>query len=154
LKSTQKCLWYGLMKIWFILGHSKVHHSFLVNVFLTIFLHIYIYIIKYWVPIIYPKWNSCTKMHVYRGTNSKLIHIFQLQKLNIIYLVYICCNFFYKCFLLQVENLNLATNLKFYYYYAMLITWKCMPLYKKLDYNTKNEPPYFATKYQNWSNNT
>ncbi len=52
--------------------------------------------------------------------------------------------YFYRC-LLRVENLNLATNLENYYLYAILITCKCMPLCKKLDYDTKNEPPYFAT---------
>jgi hypothetical protein len=61
-------------------------------------------------------------MHVYRGTNSKPIYIFQLQKSNI-YLVYICCNF-YRCFILQVGNLNLATNLENIRFYAMLIAWK------------------------------
>ncbi len=40
MKSTQKWLWYGLMKIWLILGHSKVHNVFLVYFFLAIFLHI------------------------------------------------------------------------------------------------------------------
>jgi hypothetical protein len=43
-------------------------------------------------------------MHVYRGTNSKPIHIFQLKKSITIYLVYICCNFFYRSILLQVEK--------------------------------------------------
>jgi hypothetical protein len=65
-------------------------------------------------------------MHVYKSTNSKLIHIFQLQKFIIIYLVYICCNFLNICFLLQVDNLNLAKN---------------------LDYDVKNEPPYLATTF-------
>jgi hypothetical protein len=37
---------------------------------------------------------------------------FQLQKSITIYLVYICCNFFYRHLLFQVENLNIATNLK------------------------------------------
>ncbi len=31
-------------------------------------------------------------MHVYKDTNNKLVHIFQLQKSITIYLVYICCN--------------------------------------------------------------
>jgi hypothetical protein len=84
-------------------------------------------------------------MHVYGGTNNKLVHIFQLQKSITIYLVCICCNFFYRCFVLQIDNQNLATNLENYYFYAMLIACKCTPLYKKLDYDTKNEPPYLAT---------
>ncbi len=84
-------------------------------------------------------------MHVHKGTNNKLVHIFQLQKSITIYLVYICCNFFYRCHLLQVNNLNLVTNLRNYYFYAMLITCKCTPFCKKLDYDAKSEPPYFAT---------
>ncbi len=51
---------------------------------------------------------------------------------------------FYRC-LFQVENLNLATNLETNCFYAMLITCKCIPFYKKLDCNTKSEPPYLAT---------
>jgi hypothetical protein len=34
-----KILWYELMKIWLILGHSKVHNFFFVNFFLAIVLH-------------------------------------------------------------------------------------------------------------------
>ncbi len=59
--------------------------------------------------------------------------------------MYICCNFFYKCHLLQVDNLNLATNLKNYGFYAMLIACKCTPLCKKLNCKAKNEPTYLAT---------
>ncbi len=80
-------------------------------------------------------------MHVYKGTNSKPIHIFQLQKFIIIYLVYVCC----KLFFIQVENLNLATNLENYYFYAMLIACKCMPFCKTLNCDAKNEPPYLVT---------
>jgi hypothetical protein len=60
-----------------------------------------------------------------------------IQKSITIYFVYICCNFLERCLFLQVENLNLTINLKNYCFYAMLITCKCMPLYKKLDYDTK-----------------
>jgi hypothetical protein len=42
-------------------------------------------------------------MHVYRGTNIKLIHIFQLQKFVIIYLVYICCNCFIDVFFFKLK---------------------------------------------------
>jgi hypothetical protein len=87
-------------------------------------------------------------MHVYRGINNKLVHIFQLQKSIIIYLVYICYSFLNCFFLLQVNNLNLATNLENYYFYAMLITWKCTPLCKKLICDAKSEPPYLATTLQ------
>jgi hypothetical protein len=78
------------------LSHLKVHNFFLVNFFSAIFSHIYIlFVLTYHIldPIIYPKKNSYTKMHVYRGINNKLVYIFQLQKSNTIYLVYICCNF-------------------------------------------------------------
>jgi hypothetical protein len=83
-------------------------------------------------------------MHVYRGTNNKLVHIFQLQKSITIYLMYRCYNVFYR-YLFQVENLYLATNLENYYFHVMLITCKCMSFCKKLDHDAKNEPPYFAT---------
>ncbi len=53
----------------------------------------------------------------------------------------------FKYILLQVENLNIATNLENYCFYAMLIACKCMPLCKKLDYNAKSEPPYLATTH-------
>jgi hypothetical protein len=49
--------------------------------------------------------------------------------------------------LLQVENLNLATNLEDYYFNAMLIACKCMPLCKKMDYNAKNEALYLTTTH-------
>jgi hypothetical protein len=136
------------MKIWLILSHSKVHKCFLVIFFLVILLTYVSFVFKYHIlshynisqiKFIYK--NAC----IYRGTNNKPIHIFQLQKLITIYLVYKCCNLFIRCIFRQVVNLNLATNLKNYCFYAMLITWKCMPLWKKLNYNTKNEPPYLAT---------
>jgi len=47
--------------------------------------------------------------------------------------------------LLQVDNLNVVTNLEKYCFYAMLIICKCMPLCKKLNYDAKSEPPYLAT---------
>ncbi len=55
---------------------------------------------------------------------------------------------FYRYFLLQIESLNVATNFDNYCFYAMLITCKCMPLYKKLDCDAKSEPPYFATTHE------
>ncbi len=55
---------------------------------------------------------------------------------------------FYTCLLLQVGNLNLVTNLKNYRFYAMLIACKCMPLWQKLNCDTKSEPPYLATTYR------
>ncbi len=55
--------------------------------------------------------------------------------------------FFNRC-LLQVDNSNLATNLKKYYFYTMLIACKCTPLYKTLDCDAKSEPPYLATTHQ------
>jgi hypothetical protein len=52
--------------------------------------------------------------------------------------------FCFRCLLFQVDNLNLASNLE-NYFYAMLTTCKCMPFYKKLDFDTKSEPLYLAT---------
>ncbi len=57
--------------------------------------------------------------------------------------------FYYRCLLFQVENLNIATNLKTYCFYVMFITCKCTPLCKKLDCDTKDEPPYLATTLYN-----
>jgi hypothetical protein len=48
-------------------------------------------------------------------------------------------------FFFQVDNQNLVTNLENCYFYAMLITCKCMPFCKKLDHNTKSELLYLAT---------
>jgi hypothetical protein len=59
-------------------------------------------------------------MHVYKGTNSKPVHIFQLQKFIIIWYIYLVI-ILYRCLFFQVDNLNLITNLKNYYFYAMLI---------------------------------
>ncbi len=60
--------------------------------------------------------------------------------------------FLNRCFLLHIDNLNVATNLKNYCSYVMLITFKCTPLHKKLDCNAKNEPSYLATTllYKCW----
>jgi hypothetical protein len=79
-------------------------------------------------------------MHVYRGTNNKPIHIFQLKSP----LLYIWCIYvaivFNRCLFLQVGNLNLGTNLENYYFYIMLIACKCTPLCKKLDCDAKSDP--------------
>jgi hypothetical protein len=83
-------------------------------------------------------------MHVYSGPNNKLIHIFQFQKSITIYLGIYVAIFLNKS-LLQVNNQYLATNLENYYFYSMLVSCKCTPLCKKLDYNVKSEPPYLAT---------
>jgi len=156
LKSTQNWLWYGFMKIWLnVLGHSKVHNFFLVKFFLTFFLHIYVlFVLTY--HILSPYKISQIKFihNVYSGPNNKLIHIFQFQKSITIYLAYICCKFLNKCIFLQVNNLYLATNLENYYFYAMLVSCKCMPLCKNMDYDIKNEPPYIATTLQFATHNT
>jgi hypothetical protein len=64
-------------------------------------------------------------------------------------LFYIWCiyivTFFYIVTFLQVDNLNPIANLENYCFYAMLITCKCTPLCKKLDYDAKSEPPYLTT---------
>ncbi len=144
MKSTQKWLWYGLMKIWFILGHSKVHNFFLAKIFFNnFFAHIFFSFNISYIKSLYNIINEIhtNKMHVYKGTNNKPIHIFQHQK-SIFW--YISCKFFYKCLFFQVNNLNLITSLKNYCFYGMLITWKCAPLCKILECNPKSESPYFA----------
>ncbi len=89
-------------------------------------------------------------MHVYRGTNKIANQsIFFNFKSPLLYIWCICVAILFCECLLHVENLNLATNLENYCYYAMLIACKCMPLYKKLDCDTKNEPPYLATNNLN-----
>ncbi len=64
-------------------------------------------------------------------------------------LLYMWCIYvviiFNRGFVLQVDYINLATNLENCCFYAMLIACECTPLYKKLDCNVKNEPPYIAT---------
>jgi hypothetical protein len=50
-----------------------------------------------------------------------------------------------KCLLLQGGNINLATNLKKYCFYDMLIACKCTPVCKQLGCEPKNDPPYLAT---------
>jgi len=66
-------------------------------------------------------------------------------------LLYIWCIyvviFLNICVFLQVDNLNLSTSLKNYSFYAMLITCKCTPFYKKLDCDVKSEPPYLVTTF-------
>jgi hypothetical protein len=142
LKSTQKWLWYGLMKIWLILGHWKVH-----NFFLTIFLHIcfFCFNISYIKSLYYIPNKIYTQKCMYIKTQTTNWSIFFNFKSP---LLYIWCIYFVilknRC-LLQVDNLNLITNFKKYYFYVMLIICKCMPFYKKLDCNAKNEPPYLAT---------
>jgi hypothetical protein len=77
--------------------------------------------------------------------NQSIIFNFKSLLLYIWY-IYVAI-FFYRCLLFQVENLNVATNLENYNFYVMLITCKCTTLCKKLDCDTKNEPPYFATTW-------
>ncbi len=55
--------------------------------------------------------------------------------------------FFYRCLILQVENLNLATNLENYCFYAMLVTCKCTTLCKKMNCDAKSESPYLTTTF-------
>jgi hypothetical protein len=50
------------------------------------------------------------KMYLYKATNKRPIHGFQLQKSNILYLENICYNFYANVFFTQVENFNSITN--------------------------------------------
>ncbi len=45
----------------------------------------------------------------------------------------------YRCLFIQVDNLNIITNLENYWFYGMLIT------HKKLDCDAKNEWPFGTT---------
>jgi hypothetical protein len=38
----------------------------------------------------------------------------------------------YKCFPIQIENINLITNLSYCWFYGMLIACRCITFYKKL----------------------
>jgi hypothetical protein len=76
-------------------------------------------------------------------TNHSKIFNFKSSLLYIWY-IYVAI-FFYRCLFFQVGNLNLATNLENYCFYAMLIACKCTPLCKKLNCNAKSEPPYLVT---------
>jgi len=76
-------------------------------------------------------------------TNQSIFFNFKSPLLYIWY-IYVTKKI-YKFFLLQVKNINLATNLKNYYFYVMLIACKRMPLCKKLDHDAKSEPPYLIT---------
>ncbi len=49
--------------------------------------------------------NLSTKMYLYKIAYWSLIHIFQLQKLIILYLVYIYYNFLYEYFLFKLKIL-------------------------------------------------
>jgi hypothetical protein len=70
-------------------------------------------------------------MHVYRGSNNKLVHVFNFKSpLLYIWCIYVAI-LFNKCLIIQVDNLNLATNLENYCLYAMLIACNCTPLCKK-----------------------
>jgi hypothetical protein len=79
--------------------------------------------------------------------NQSIIFNFKSLLLYIwcIYVVIVLIDVFF----LQVENLNLATNLENYYFYAMLIACKCTTFCKKMDCDTKSEAPYLATTFNN-----
>jgi hypothetical protein len=50
-------------------------------------------------------------MYLYQATNKRLVHIFQLQKSNTLYLDNTCYIFLCICLNIQVENLNSLENL-------------------------------------------
>jgi len=60
-----------------------------------------------------------------KTTNQSIFFNFK-SPLLYIWCIYVTM-FFYRCLILQVENLNLTTNLENYCFYVMLITRKCMP---------------------------
>ncbi len=61
-------------------------------------------------------------MTIMKSTSKVHYYIFGVYMLHL----------FYTCLFLQVDNLNLATNLKTYCFYAMLIACKCKPFCKKI----------------------
>ncbi len=82
-------------------------------------------------------------MYIEAQTINQSIFFYFKSPLLYIWCIYVTI-FFNIFFLLQVDNLNLATNLENYCFKTLLIACKCTPLCKKLDCNVKNEPPYFA----------
>jgi hypothetical protein len=148
LKSTQKWLWYGLMKIWLILGHSKVHNFFWLNFLKHFFCTYVLFVLTN--HILCPYNISQRKLHTQKCMYIKA----QIVNQSIFFnfkspLLYILCTYvviiFYRCFFFQVDNLYLATNLENDCFYSMLRACKYMPLCKKLDCDAKSEPPYLAT---------
>jgi hypothetical protein len=77
-------------------------------------------------------------MHVYKTTSLKIVLIFQLQKSIVIYLVYTCCSFFYRCVFIQVENFNIFTNLAFYFVLWHINNTQLHDICKKLQCNAKS----------------
>jgi len=55
-----------------------------------------------------------TKNPYIKKHRQKNIYIFQFQMSIIIYLMHICYNIFYRILKIQVDNLNLTTNLTYY----------------------------------------
>ncbi len=59
-------------------------------------------------------------MHEYISTNNKPVHIFNFKSpLLYIWWIYVVI-FLNRCLFLQVDNLNVATNLENYFFYVML----------------------------------
>ncbi len=127
------------MEVWLILGHSKVHSSFLVKSFLAFFLHIcsFCFNISYIESLshIPNKIHTQKCMYIKAQTRNQSIYFNFKSPLLYIWCIYVAI-FKNRCLLL-----NLTTH---YCFYVMLITCKCMPLYKKIDWHTKNQPPYLT----------
>jgi hypothetical protein len=90
-------------------------------------------------------------MYIEAQTTNQSIFFNLKSPLLYVWCIYVIV-FLNKCHFLQVENQDLATNLENYYFYAMLIKCKCMPLYKKLDCDAKKwttllyKPPSMGVK--------
>jgi hypothetical protein len=78
----------------------------------NIFSHIF-FVLTYHILNLYKisQMNSYTKMHVYGGTNNEPIHNFKFKSPLLLFGVCML-QFFNRCLLLQVDDLNLATILK------------------------------------------
>jgi hypothetical protein len=79
-------------------------------------------------------------MHKY-----KINQFFKIQKFIGIYLV---LHFKNKCLGIQVDNLNLVTNLAYCWFHDVSITCKYTTLCKKLHYDIGSEPTYLTTNPQ------
>ncbi len=132
--------------------NSKVHNLFWVKVFLTNFLHLHVH--SYCFNKSYTKSlykisqiktihkNACIKRH-----RHKTDPYFWTSKVH--YYIFGACiyviNFLYRYLKIQVDNVNLITSLTYYWFYGILIKYKCMTLKKiKLHCDIKSEPPYFT----------
>jgi len=88
--------------------------------------------------------NSCSTMQGWGFTQKgrghlSLWHLLEEEEVHGFFFVLLQC---YKCLFIQVDDLNITTNLAYYWFYGMLIACK------KLNCDAKNERPYFGTTWR------